>query len=95
MHDFIVINRGINEKTNFEEFEITIEDLECSVRVRIDMENNYFFSPRFSNKQVFAPEGDNECLRIKANLIFTTNVAIGFWNSNGWQRNFQSSIGHV
>lgn len=83
VHDFVIINRGINEKTNLEEFEITIENLECSVKVRIDMENNYFFSPKFSDKQIFAPEGDNECLRIKANLIFTTNVAIGFWNSNG------------
>ena len=83
VHDFIVINRGINEKYSCEEFEITIEDLECSVKLRIDKDNNYFYSPRFTNKLVFTPEGDNEYIEIKANLIFTTDVGIGFWNNHG------------
>lgn len=83
IHDFIVINRGINEKNNSEEYEIGIEGVECSVRLRVDFDNNYFFNPKFSNKQIFAPEDENECLKIKANLIFTQNVGIGFWNSNG------------
>ena len=82
VHDFVVINRGVNEKNNYEEFEIGIEDVECSVKLRINIENNYFFSAKFSSKQILVPEGGDEYIKIKANLIFTQNVGIGFWNSN-------------
>ena len=83
VHDFVIINRGVNEKSNYEEFEIGIENVQCSVKLRIDTENNYFFNAHFSSKQIFAPDGEDECIKIKANMIFTQNVGIGFWNTNG------------
>lgn len=83
IHDFVIINRGVNEKFNCEEFEIGIEGVQCSVKLRIDTENNYFFNAHFSSKQIFAPEGEDECIIIKANMIFTQNVGISFWNTNG------------
>ena len=83
VHNFVIINRGVNEKHNSEEFEIGIEDVHCSIRLRLNKENNYFFGVRFSSKQIFAPEDENECLKIKANLIFTQNIGISFWNTNG------------
>lgn len=83
VHDFVIINRGVNEKYNYEEFEIGIESVQCSMKLRIDTENNYFFNAHFSSKQIFAPEGEDECIKIKANMIFTQNVGIGFWNTNG------------
>ncbi len=83
VHDFVIINRGVNEKSNYEEYEIGIENVQCSVKLRIDTENNYFFNAHFSSKQIFAPEGENECIKIKANMIFTQKVGIGFWNTKG------------
>lgn len=84
IHDVIVINRGVNEKTNSNEFEVVIENGNLSVKLRIDSENNFFFFPKFSNKIVFIPEGENELLKTKAKIVFTKNVGISFWRENGF-----------
>lgn len=82
IHDLIIINRGVNDKGNFNEFEVAIENASFTVKLRIDEQNNYFFLPKFFERPILLPDSDDEFLRIKANIVFTKNVSIGFWSSN-------------